>query len=132
MSGEDIMGRVRLCVHFYDHNHMYTPPSTRLPEIRYRILLNEVFYDNGSFDLDPDDGVHQRKEEAVEIKGEIIDTKKELLNISSQCSICHDKFDAEATTVMELDCKHIFHTHCIEEWSHYASYCPICKTDFSI
>ena len=133
MQQEDIMeSGVRVCVHFYDHNHIYTPPPIRSYEVRYRILHNNMFYDNENFYLDPDDGVHQRKEESVEIKGKIIDTQKDQSNISSQCTICHDNFDAEATTVTELNCGHIFHTHCIEEWSHYTSYCPICKVDFSI
>jgi|LakMenE18May11ns_1017337.scaffolds.fasta_scaffold00077_6 hypothetical protein len=44
----------------------------------------------------------------------------------SSCSICSDDYKDD-DTVSTLNCKHIFHKNCIEEWGHYNPVCPVCK-----
>lgn len=48
--------------------------------------------------------------------------------VFTSCSICSDDYK-EDDTVSVLDCKHVFHKNCIEEWGHYNPVCPICKVE---
>ena len=51
------------------------------------------------------------------------DTEKTFTN----CSICSDDYKDD-DTVSVLNCKHMFHKSCIEEWGHYNPVCPVCKS----
>ena len=55
------------------------------------------------------------------------------------CPICFDTISIESTSsvkkykikpskMMSLDCKHQFHTNCIEEWIKTSNTCPICRS----
>ncbi|KAI8874480.1 hypothetical protein GQ42DRAFT_112886, partial [Ramicandelaber brevisporus] len=45
------------------------------------------------------------------------------------CSICLEQF-AIGDMVRVLNCRHVFHTACIDPWLSTASaLCPLCKTD---
>lgn len=44
----------------------------------------------------------------------------------TNCSICSDDYNDD-DTVSTLNCKHVFHKNCIEEWGHYNPVCPVCK-----
>ena len=46
--------------------------------------------------------------------------------VFTSCSICSDDYKDE-DIVSVLDCTHVFHKNCIEEWGHYNPVCPICK-----
>ena len=48
--------------------------------------------------------------------------------VFTSCSICSDDYKDE-DSVSVLDCKHVFHKNCIEEWGHYNPVCPICKAN---
>ena len=52
------------------------------------------------------------------------DTEKTFTN----CSICSDDYKDD-DIVSTLDCNHIFHKNCIEEWGHYNPVCPVCKSN---
>ena len=54
----------------------------------------------------------------VKNKGEIL--------IESTCSICLDNF-VKGEKVRELDCKHEFHSECIDLWMQDHLTCPICR-----
>ena len=43
-----------------------------------------------------------------------------------KCIICSDKFNS-GEEVAVLQCEHVFHQHCIQEWGHYKAECPLCK-----
>ena len=47
---------------------------------------------------------------------------------NTNCSICTDIYNGE-DLVCELECEHIFHKNCIEEWFHYKNVCPLCRKD---
>jgi len=53
------------------------------------------------------------------------------------CSICLSKFK-KGKSCLELNCKHIYHTKCIEDWYDTCLFwniipkCPLCKTVINI
>lgn len=44
----------------------------------------------------------------------------------TNCTICSDDFNDD-DSVSVLNCKHVFHINCINEWGHYNPVCPVCK-----
>jgi len=46
---------------------------------------------------------------------------------SKECSICCDKLYTEKTK--KLECKHIFHKKCLDEWLERDNRCPLCRND---
>lgn len=59
-----------------------------------------------------------KKWRQVRLKGEVL--------IDSTCSICLDNF-VKGEKIRELDCKHEFHTDCIDIWMQTHVTCPICR-----
>ena len=57
--------------------------------------------------------------------------KIEFKLLEEECQICLMEHDSEKLT--QLECKHVFHSHCIEEWLGYQSKlgrdetCPTCR-----
>jgi hypothetical protein len=52
-------------------------------------------------------------------------------NHSSECTKC--QFDyKEGEKLNQLNCKHTYHTHCVEEWLQNNKSCPICKEEVKI
>lgn len=55
-------------------------------------------------------------------------------NIDSDCktcTICLTGF-IENDTITFLNCKHIFHEKCLNEWVKYNSVCPVCRSSVEI
>jgi hypothetical protein len=48
-----------------------------------------------------------------------------------ECSICTDKYEKKEE-VSVLDCGHVYHPKCINEWAKYKPTCPVCKAEISI
>ena len=48
--------------------------------------------------------------------------------LPSTCSICL----TEDTTFHQLECKHLYHAKCIEEWCKNHNTCPLCRNKISI
>jgi hypothetical protein len=46
------------------------------------------------------------------------------------CSICQEHFRM-MDSVCELDCKHLYHQKCIQEWGKYKQDCPTCRKPIS-
>ena len=46
----------------------------------------------------------------------------------NNCIICFENFK-ENEMILKLNCFHIFHKNCIENWLKNYSICPICKNE---
>ena len=98
--------------------------------------LNGLFSLENEFDLYQDDIInsmfetYQNQEldrnEKIKIDVESKKFSETEKNFTS-CSICSDDYKDE-DIVSTLDCSHIFHKNCIEEWGHYNPVCPVCKS----
>ena len=42
------------------------------------------------------------------------------------CSICLNNYQID-NSILQLECNHIFHTNCINEWLNIKSSCPYCR-----
>jgi hypothetical protein len=42
------------------------------------------------------------------------------------CAICHVEF-AQDPEVVVTPCNHVFHFHCLQEWTEHRSTCPLCR-----
>jgi hypothetical protein len=47
---------------------------------------------------------------------------------NKNCSICLDDFKDE-DEVYQLDCSHVFHKSCFDEWFKRSNKCPLCKNN---
>lgn len=50
---------------------------------------------------------------------------KPMIKTEDSCSICLD--DVVCDDVCMIDCKHIYHGHCIRKWYNDNNMCPICR-----
>ena len=44
------------------------------------------------------------------------------------CSICLDEF-TENTPLIQLNCNHMYHPHCINDWLQRQPSCPLCRCE---
>ena len=51
--------------------------------------------------------------------------KKDIYN-TDECSICLETFK-EDENLIQLNCNHIFHLHCIDDWLQIQENCPVCR-----
>jgi hypothetical protein len=47
-------------------------------------------------------------------------------NSKDICVICIDNIDITDLDISKIDCNHIFHKNCIDEWLNINNKCPIC------
>ena len=47
------------------------------------------------------------------------------LKIYGECSICLEEMNSD-TKIIALQCAHIYHEKCVNEWLQKKSVCPIC------
>jgi len=57
----------------------------------------------------------------VSMKSQIIEVEKE-----SSCTVCLDAVKV-GSSVYDIDCKHVFHRECIENWRKEKDTCPCCR-----
>ena len=50
-----------------------------------------------------------------------------LINSEEKCSIC-----MESSNLIQLQCKHLFHENCINEWVKNNDTCPICRLNIIV
>ena len=73
---------------------------------------------------------------------ELVRNENQILNMSSvkfknvktkdnTCTICCTEFENDDSVIL-LNCNHIFHKECINEWIHYKAECPLCKTSVNV
>ena len=53
-------------------------------------------------------------------------TYSDEIHTDNECSICLETFINEEPLV-QLKCKHIYHTHCIDDWLGRKENCPLCR-----
>ena len=46
-----------------------------------------------------------------------------------ECSICLENLENHQYIKL-VNCKHIFHKSCIDEWTKNHNTCPLCRTNF--
>lgn len=81
----------------------------------YDRILNETF------DTTPE---IERNKSPIDFKSQTYENVKN--NNDNECSICLVQY--EKTDMVSLtNCKHLFHTSCIEECSRYKYECPVCR-----
>lgn len=56
--------------------------------------------------------------------------KKENIELI-ECVICLEEIPNHIK-IYDLDCKHVFHIECIEQWKNYGTTCPLCRADIKI
>jgi hypothetical protein len=69
-----------------------------------------------------------RREEDVFIMSEPIPylVPRIALGPNGDCPICIEP-QLEGELIVEPDCKHIFHDHCLSEWMKTKQTCPLCR-----
>jgi hypothetical protein len=53
------------------------------------------------------------------------------IDVDETCTICLSVFE-NGDSIGHLDCNHIFHFECINEWCKYKSQCPMCREEVQI
>ncbi|CAF0720369.1 unnamed protein product [Adineta steineri] len=61
------------------------------------------------------------------LKQQINDKHQQTILTNTQCYICLEDFQS-IDSIKILNCQHIFHTHCINEWLRNHSNCAYCRT----
>ena len=76
--------------------------------------------------------VEEGEEEDLEEDGIEVDEDEEckicLLDLSSPCEIQQTSFEVAPSYMHLMDCNHIFHLGCIDEWMKQSTLCPYCRT----
>ena len=54
-----------------------------------------------------------------------INFKKDIYN-TDECAICLETFE-EDENIIQLNCNHIFHLQCIDDWLQIQENCPVCR-----
>lgn len=52
-------------------------------------------------------------------------------DVHEECSICQNKFKL-GEKLSSLNCHHIFHYNCLQEWGKYKQECPLCRTTIPV
>lgn len=85
-------------------------------------LLEDILQEslNNSSTLEKNnDGIKFNKNKYNSINNDLKEKNKD-------CSICLTDFNEE-DDVSIINCNHLFHNNCIEEWTKYKKDCPICR-----
>lgn len=108
---------------YLSHN---TPVDSLLYVMREeRSLMDEIM------DAVMEESADSYKMERKNIKLDISQQKfHTILNTkdTTMCSICQDNFDKEDICSV-LECGHIFHNKCINEWGMYKPQCAVCRRE---
>ena len=108
-------------------NDHYTSNSNNMDYILSIYNRNNTFENilNQSFEEAP---TLCKKENCDINLQQFIYTKKDEEATNETCTICLCDFE-DGVTVSNLNCKHVFHYQCLNEWCQYKSQCPICRNE---
>jgi len=71
----------------------------------------------------PNEELPRRENIQADISSQLYDTTEQKFD---NCVICTKEYE-NTDTVSVLNCGHVFHPKCIEEWCKYKATCPLCK-----
>ncbi|KAM7250906.1 hypothetical protein ACFE04_022789 [Oxalis oulophora] len=54
-------------------------------------------------------------------------SKNEMSNRKEECVICLEEFEQGCQCCQLVQCKHIYHLHCIDTWLNVNKHCPLCR-----
>ncbi len=114
-----------------------TPTSTRRADNRPapyripfngipRILLNRIVYLHQEPEEEDDDMPRNPNVTIANDSHPYVETAE-----ARECSVCQNRL-LQGAMVTALDCAHIFHTSCIDEWVKYKEECPMCRTPIQV
>ena len=117
---------------------VYNEPQIRMNELLASLNFNNFSYDYSAYDNAQENFINQLFQTAFSSE-ELVRNEKITIDVNSKkfadtgktftnCSICSDDYKDD-DIVSTLDCNHIFHKNCIEEWGHYNPVCPVCKSN---
>lgn len=74
----------------------------------------------------------KRKKTKARVKTSVCPRKQELLDASSTCSICWEKYRDGETVCLSSNkhCNHAYHFDCILPWLLKRNDCPLCRRNF--
>ena len=74
----------------------------------------------------------KKKKTKTRVKASVCPRKQELLNASSACSICWEKYRDGETVCLSSNkhCNHAYHFDCILPWLLKRNDCPLCRRNF--
>lgn len=100
-------------------------------------LLNTIYADvdvleSQLFESAIEHGTNDRKpEQKIDVNYFRYNPKKHDIGEDNSCSICHNDY-SRGEYLSILNCDHIFHTKCIEEWGLYKPECPLCRCNIPL
>lgn len=106
----------------------------RIPN-SYIFLYNLFNYFHQLLDIDYESSILHESIKSFENKNERIVTSlhefdNNICFLNNECVICKEEFVLKEEVAM-IDCKHIFHKKCINEWSSFKHECPLCRTNIT-
>jgi hypothetical protein len=79
-----------------------------------------------SGDLDVAIGSHGLGEDDVNaLPSRLLTSSADMMGLSL-CVVCQEGFEVQEQ-IMELECSHVFHKSCLEQWLVVNAKCPTCK-----
>ena len=71
---------------------------------------------------------HRRNQQDIEMVSiNVSDYTVPIENDDGKCVICIDELEMKETCKM-INCNHVFHKECIQDWLNVKHNCPICRT----
>ncbi|XP_045826389.1 uncharacterized protein LOC123918399 isoform X1 [Trifolium pratense] len=117
-----LQGRMRMGRRFNSHD-LYREWRLDVDNMSYEQLLElgeRIGYVNTGLEED-------------EIEPYIMKTKLQQLcedaskhQVDKKCSICQEEYEAD-DEVGRLNCDHLYHFQCIQQWVGHKNFCPVCK-----
>ena len=90
------------------------------------LLLEDTMIDNIMFD----NGGSERPIITKEDMELLYPACKQAAATVKWCTVCHENIGLE-DKVRVLDCKHVYHVDCIDEWCGINATCPVCRGDIT-
>lgn len=83
-----------------------------------RAILNQSLYEH-----------ENKRDENIVLNVQMVKATKE--DEEHSCSICMNNF-SEGENKSVLECSHMFHYECIQEWGKHKQECPLCRSEIDV